>query len=116
MFHTQLRRELGGQVLSGQPRKALQAPQIRGFVRAKGGGQAAGAQHGFSILVGSHKKPHEEDRDEDHGEVEKQLSGGSLHLRWVWTGGDDWLTSEPKGTAELLPADRKCRENTENTG
>lgn len=35
-----------------------------------------GVWHAVSILIGPHKEPHKENRNQDNGEVETQLPGG----------------------------------------
>lgn len=48
-----------------------------------------GAWHAVSALIGPHKEPHEENRNQDNGEVETQLPGGVFHSHGgsVRTGG-----------------------------
>lgn len=74
--------ERAGQKCLRVPRKASHySSGISGHTAGSSGALQSipGKWHAVSGLIGPHKEPHEENRDQDHSEVETQLPGRQIH-------------------------------------
>lgn len=89
-----------GQKCLGAPRKASRdSSGSLGHAAGSSGEMQpiSGAWHGFSVLIGPHKEPHENNSNQDDGEVEEQLPRGYPHS-WSWLG-ENWRQT-PEGAPE----------------